>query len=272
LGVFKDQVIRFNNKQIIKGVLMKPMLKTFAHLSILVIVLISNGCNENLTTDPTDSVLNKPSVTISSEDILEGTCQQRNNVIFFDDFESGNLAGYTVPSGHTPPELTTFASSSPTHSVTLPYPRNNYAMMGRAIIPPISSKIVYLSCKMMKSDLSDMSNTLLMLFSGSVGPQQELVLGFYRDSIYLSIENNSNPSQNVSKNIDRIKANKWYEMTIEYNFSDNKVTFFIDGKKVLKSDYTVSSVDHFYFGDFSTDINPVLDKVLFIDDLKLYKR
>lgn len=193
-------------------------------------------------------------------------------ILFFDDFEGGNLNGYDIPLGHTPPELTSIASFSQSNSVTLISPRNNYSVMGRPLSPPVSNNIIGYNCKMMKNNLSDQSNMMIILFTGSVSSEKEIVLGFNVDSIFIAIQNNSNPGEDRYLTFGPIQENRWYDFSIEYNFATQKCSFFIDGVKIYDSNYTVSSIDYFYLGDYGSDNPPELDKVLFIDDIKLYKR
>lgn len=197
------------------------------------------------------------------------------DIIFFDDFESDSLSDYLVPSGHTLPELTDIASFSPTHSVSLKYPRNSYSTIGKTLNTSINSDIIGYNCKMMKNNLADKSNMMIFLLTGDVnsfGAPQQINFGLYQDSILCIVENNSNPNENVSQFVEVIQENRWYDFTIEYNFSTSKAAFFIDGAKVFESSYTAASVQHFYFGDWSSGGSPMFDKVLFIDDIKVYKR
>lgn len=192
--------------------------------------------------------------------------------IFFDNFESGSISDYTVPSGHTPPVLSDLASVSPTHSVTLVKPRNSYSNMGRALTTPITSNIIGYSCKMMKNDLADRSHFGIYLFSETIGSSKQSAMGFIKDSIYMAVQNNANPSENIFTTLDVIESNRWYSFLIEYNFSTHLCSFFIDGVKKFESTFSVSSIDFFYLGDWSGSTGTEIDKVLFIDDLKVYKR
>ncbi len=92
------------------------------------------------------------------------------------------------------------------------------------------------------------------------------------DSIHVFVQNNSNPDENINLTLGLIESNKWYNFSIEYDFSTHLCSFFIDGIRKFESTFTVSSIDYFYFGDWSSNSGQTFDKIFFIDDIQVYKR
>lgn len=202
------------------------------------------------------------SITFSLEDI-----------IFYDDFESGNISGYSIPLGHTPPIISTVASYSPTRSISLVAPRSSFSTMGMDLLEPATSNVFGISCKMMKNSLSDSSAFALYIFQGSVIPNDnQMDIGFIQDSIFIYASNESNLSEYLFAKVDVIEINRWYTFTIEHNFATHTSSFFIDNTKIYETTLTISSIDNFYFGDWSSEWYPNINESLFIDDLKVYKR
>lgn len=199
--------------------------------------------------------------------------QTAGDVVFYDDFESGINPNYIIPIGHTPPIISSIAYVSPTHSMSLAAPRNWYSVMGMDLLEPSTANIFGISCKMMKNNVADSSNFGLFLFQGLIVPNDtQLGMGIWADSIYISNLNESNPTENHWEMVDIIEINRWYTFTIEHNFTTHKSSFFIDYNKIYETTLTISSIDNFYFGDWSSEWYPNINESLFIDDLTLYKR
>jgi len=197
-----------------------------------------------------------------------------NNILFQDNFENG-ISNYILPSGHTSPVLSEVISTSPTHSVTLPVPRSTFSIMSRNIDQLITSGIIGLECKFRKINISDRSPFAIYLFStpASTFPApQQIGIGFINDKVWLLNSNSNNTSQNKSISYATIQGDYWYKFSIEYDFSTQMSSFYVDDVKVYETPLTVTSFNSFSIGDGSSGGSPILDKVVFADDLKLYIR
>ena len=205
------------------------------------------------------------------------------NVLFSEGFEGTNLdsAGYTKlynPPAYGWMSISTNAAHSGTSSLTSD---SNNTGIRRWLDNPIRDSIAGLEFYLMAKE-SGKTNffaaiTTMGTSAGMLDNGFSALLGMgidKSDSLWYSYQKYDNPqadSDLVHKTFAALEFNKWYKCTVEYDFTAQKLTYYLNGSAIYtRSAPGINVLDMFItMRDGLGDPGP---KDYFIDDITIYKR